>query len=151
MQMTITEWQLYFELEYGLENRERIMKEFCAFVKNPDSVLLPIHGHVRVGGKVHNSASFADGTLINTSEVRSFRKGTLITDDEGNMYATITMTTSDKNMSALTMKGHVYILDYLGRSSWQRRMEMDAIIGALSPEPMHYINPDLRIKKGLFL
>ncbi len=153
MQMSISDWNFYFEAQYGFQNREEVMKGFCAFIRNPNCMeyRVPVSGHVRIGGKVHNHDSFRDGAIIRTSEVKTFRKGTLITDDSDNMYTTIIMSTSDKVMSLVTAKGHVYSLDYIDRSPCAEKLIIDAIKGEINTAPGYYIDPTLRVEKGRYL
>ena len=151
MQMSISDWQFYFESKYGLENRKKVLKSFCDFMKNPSSQFFTVPGHVRIGGRVCNNASFADGMLIHTSEIVEFRKGALVVSDDEGMYTTVVASPFSNNISVLTISGHVYVLDYAERSLYMERMEEDSEKGSLSPVAEYYINPEIRVKKNTYL
>lgn len=66
----IKEWELYFKMADGYENRDAVVKAFADFLEDPRADKLEIPGKCMLGGKVFGREGFNDGDEIFTSFIK---------------------------------------------------------------------------------
>lgn len=69
-------WELFFEVENGFDNRERVMREVVRFLNDDEADSLKLSGKCLLGGEVYGHENFSRGEGIFTSPVVSIEKVT---------------------------------------------------------------------------
>lgn len=136
----VREWQFYFRLRDGLENREKVLNALVDFFDNPEAMRLSIPGKCKLGGRFDWSRElgFYDGYEIEASYVDFiFRTnaGALLPLD-GSRYSE---NLSDKMFCVQVSTGRRFIFKKETMSHHMKEMLNDVREGKLNNEANHYL------------
>ena len=70
----VKQWELYFDVANGYENRYDVMKAFASFWEDSKADKLEIPGKCRFGGEVFGHKGYSDGVVIVTSSIQSVER-----------------------------------------------------------------------------
>lgn len=70
----MNKWSLYFKEAYGLENRDKVVREFVDFWQNSAMDKIEIPGKCTLGGRVYGREGFRDGDPIFTSNIKCIER-----------------------------------------------------------------------------
>lgn len=131
----IRNWELFFWVGYGHENRSTVMEAFVDFMRN-DAKTLTIPGRCMLGGLVYGSEKFSDGGEIYTSNlcfIERLERGKLGEDGFSNDL-----------MCATTASGSKYYFYAGNHNAYMALMIKDLREGVINPAQHHYLRPDCR-------
>ena len=123
----IENWELYFEREFGKENRRSIVEAFVKYWETFQGELV-INGKCVLGGNVFGREGFKDGAEVFTSYIKSIKR--VEGEDECDL------------MCAETESGTKYYFDAGEYNSYMGIMIADMINhGDLNDQQNYYLRP----------